>query len=160
MLILRKIKVNLLITVCFIIFACLQATAQKVKINNMGQAIAKFINNKKVIDWFSREYSHSNDSLLVIADLWNVLNGHSINTWRGIKTKVLKEGELIDSLKTFDANYLVGRRCNIYVLLSRKENDKSTIVTLQHACTNIVSTVTITEKNRKFYLSKIENAVW
>lgn len=133
--------------------------AQKVKMSSMGKALSEFINSKKVIDNF-KYLNDQQDSSIVFVDLKNVANDYSFNIWRGFKVTVLKSGSLIDSLKLFDAHYLLKNRCNYFVLMSRKERKNITAITLRHACTNVVSNITITEKKGLFYLGKIENAVW
>lgn len=152
------IKKLILINI-FVFFLCYASMSQRVKMNSMGKAVVEFINSKKVIDNF-KDLCNQQDSLIVIVDLKNVINEYPINTWRGFNVTVLKTGSLVDSLKLFDAHYLLKNRCNYYVLMSRKESKNITAVTLRHACTNVVSNIKITERNHLFFLGKIENAVW
>lgn len=154
-----EIRNRLILTTLLVFLMCTTLVAQKVETNSMGKVLAEFIDSKKVIDNF-KHWSHQQDSLIVFVDLNNVANGYPINKWRGFKVAVLKNGSLVDSLKLFDAHYLLKKRCNYYVLMSRKESKNITVITLRHACTNVVSNVKITEKNRLFYLGKIENGVW
>ena len=154
-----EIRKSLTLSTLLVFLTCITSMAQKVKSNNMSKGLAEFIDSKKVIDNF-KHWSHQKDSLIVFVDLNNVVNGYSINSWRGFKVTVLKNGSLVDSLKLFDAHYLLKDRCNYYVLMSRKESKNITAITLRHACTNMVSNVKITERNNLFYLGKIENGVW
>ena len=154
-----EIKKRLIVLTLLIFLMCITSMAQKVKANSVGKVIAEFIDSKKVIDNF-KHWSYQKDSLIVFVDLSNVTNDYPINKWGGFKVTVLKNGSLVDSLKLFDAHYLLKDRCNYYVLMSRKESRNITFITLRHVCTNVVSSVRITERNRLFYLGKIENAVW
>jgi hypothetical protein len=154
-----NIRNRFILTNLLIFLLCNVSMAQKVKTNSMGKALVEFINSQKVIDNF-KHLSNQQDSLIVLVDLKNIINGYPINTWRGYKVTVLKNGSLVDSLKLFDAHYLLKNRCDYYVLMSRMENKNVTAITLRHPCTNVVSNIKITEKNHLFYLGKIENAVW
>lgn len=153
------INSNVILTMFFVLFYCTTLTAQKTKFNSKQKALSQFINSPTVTNNF-KKWNHKQDSLIVFVDLKSIMNSDTLNKWQGVKTTVLKEGSLVDSLKLFDAHYLLKNRCNYYVLMSREESKKITIVTLRHPCTNVVSNVKITEKNKQFYLSKIENAVW
>ena len=155
----QKIKNKVILTTLFTLLICAVSFAQKTKFNSMGKALTEFINSAKVINNF-KDGNHQQDSLLILIDLNNVTNGYPITTWKGFNVSVLKDGPLVDSLKLFDAHYLLKGRWNHYVLMSRKESKTVTVIALRHACTNVVSNVKITEKNRQFYLGKIENAVW
>jgi len=150
---------NVILTILFVLFSCTTLTAQKTKSNSKERALSQFINSPTVTNNF-KKWDHGQDSLIVFIDLNSIMNSDTLNKWQGVKVTVLKEGSLVDSLILFDARYLLKSRCNYYVLMSRVESKKITIVTLRHPCTNVVSNVKITEKNKQFYLGKIENAVW
>lgn len=150
---------KVILIMLFPFLACKASTAQKTKFKNKEKALTEFINSPEVINNF-KNWSHKKDSSVVFVDLRNIINNDTLTQWQGLNLTVLKDGSLVDSLKLFDAHYLLKNRNNYFVLMSREESKNSTIVTLRHASTNIVSTVTITEKNRQYYLSKIENAVW
>lgn len=155
----QETKTRVILTVLFTLLVCAVSIAQRPKFNSMSKALTEFMHSKKVINHFTNQ-SHQQDSLLVLIDLKNVFKGDTLNTWKGYKITILKDGPLVDSLKLFDANYLLKGRCNYYVLMSRKEGKETTVIALRHACTNEVSSVKITERNRMFYLGKIENSVW
>lgn len=157
--VMQTTKNKVILIILFAFLNCTDATAQKVKFNSKGKAISQFINNPVVIKNF-KNWNHKQDSLIVLVDLKGLMGSDTLSQWQGIKLTMLQEGSLVDSLKLLDAHYLLKNRCNYYVLMSREENRKTTIATLRHPCTNVVSTVKITEKNRRFYLGKIENAVW
>lgn len=144
----------------FLIFLlCNAVVAQKVKFRTIGEALKEFMNSTKVIDNFNRN-SQKGDSSIILIDLKNVIDDYPIEAWRGFKVTICNSGLLVDSLKLRDAHYLLKNRCNYYVLMSRKESKNVTAITLRHACTNVVSNTKVIEKNRLFYLGKIENAVW
>ena len=124
-----NIRNRFILTIFFIFFICIASVAQKVKTKSMDEALTEFINSKKVINNF-RHWSHQQDSLIVFVDLNNIAAGNSINTWNGLKATILKNGLLVDSLKLLDAHYLLKGRCNYYILMSRKESKKVTVITL------------------------------
>ena len=150
---------NSVILIIIFIFLVACSTAQKASVNNMNKAFTAFMNSKEVINNF-KEWNINRDSLLVIIDLNNISNGTFISKWQDFNVILLNKGPLVDSLKLFDANHLLTNRCNYFVLMSRKESVKVTVLALRHACTNVVSEVKIVERNRLFYLGKTENAVW
>lgn len=154
-----EISNKYLVTAVLLFFMSITSVAQKVRINSMGKALIEFLESKKVINNF-RHWSDQQNSFVVFVDLNNIIDGYTINTWKGTKVKVLKNGSLVDSLKLFDAHYLLKTRFNYYVLMSKKESKMVTAITLRHACTNVVSHTKITEKNRLFKLGKIENGVY
>jgi hypothetical protein len=155
----KKIKTRIILITFFILSACAVSIAQKPRFNSMSEALTEFMNSKMVINNFTN-WNHQQGSSRVLIDLENLLNGDTINIWKGYKISILKDGSLVDSLKLFDAHYLLKNRCNYYVLMARKEEEETTVIALRHACTNKVSSTKITERNRMFYLGKIRNSVW
>jgi hypothetical protein len=134
------------------------SVAQKIKAKTIDDAIAKFMNSPEVVNNF-KHCGKAGEELKII-DLNSVAGENFIKEWRGYKIEVLKKGFLVDSLKSYDAHYLLKNRCNYYVLMYRKDGRKSTIVALRHGCTNIVSSARISQKKKQLYINKIESSVW
>lgn len=92
-----------------------------------GQAVSKIFlwNNiwvyefAKVANAF-RSTARFHDSTLIIVDPDTILNRCKLVKWRGYLVALISNGEIADSSREFDANYLFKNRCEYYILNYKK----------------------------------------
>lgn len=121
------------------------------------EAIIEFLNSKEVIDWFKRLKTDS-DSLIIV-DYNNEMSKCSIDKWQNFPISIVNSGELVDSVKRYTWNYVIGLRRNIYVFSIYNVNDSPTSFLILNGTTNLFSRIEIKEKRNRFCLGKIENSV-
>ena len=122
------------------------------------EIISEFMNSQKVANSF-RSTARFHDSTLIIVDPDTILNRCKLVKWRGYLVALISNGEIADSSREFDANYLFKNRCEYYILNYKKINASTYYIQIRHGCTNHISSATIWKKKNKYFLGDIENGV-
>ena len=149
------LKVKILFTT--FIFAFSFSNGQKSKSYTKCEAIIQFLNSQDVTDWF-KKLKTDNDSLIIV-DYNNEMNKCHIDRWRGFPISIANSGGLVDSVKRYNWNHVIGLRRNIFVFSIYKLKDKPISFLILNGTTNLFSRMTIKEKKQRFRLGKIENSV-
>ena len=146
------------ITLFFLTFTLSQNIfSQTIKSNNKDSLILLFINSKEVLDGF--KHCHKPDTgILIFLDPDSLLTNINVSSWWRHSIIVITKGELIDSIKRFDANYVIKNRNNYFVLRERKSVGEDYL--LIHFPYNNLFTQAIIKKIKKTYvISNIKSGV-
>ena len=135
----------------------LLSIGQQIKTTSKDSIVISFINSKEVIDGF--KFCHKPDTgILIFLDPNKLLRKELIARWWGHPVEIITEGELIDSIKNFNPNYVIKNRNNYFIV---KEVQSETGVRLYiHApYTNLICYASIKKIKKKYYLGKIGSGV-
>ena len=129
-----------------------QSQGQNPSSSKECEAISKFLNSKQVVTHF-KHTNRYNETLLILIDLNNSFSDCEISSWRDIPITLMKEGALVDSIKTFGTSILRSRS-NFYVLTKTQKNNKN-LVFIHHVNSNYYSNVAIKKRRNLYYLEEI-----
>lgn len=147
-----KIVLTLLVLLFFQFSKC-----QTSKLNSKCDAINKFLTSEEVKNRF-KKLNFGGDTIIII-DYSNDLSECKISKWIGMPVSVITAGPILDSIKKFTSNHVIGLRRNIFVFAIYRENNKAKSFNILNGTTNLLSIGTVKEKRNRFYLGKIENGV-
>ena len=116
-----------------------------------------FINDKSVVDFFKLN-SKYRDSPLTIIDIFKSLDQCGVDKWHSSKLNIINEGPLADSLKRWEAHFVLKNRRGHFLFLGDKPGNDDHMSIIE-GCSNYISTVKIIKRRKRFFLGKIENGV-
>lgn len=135
----------------------LESDAQDKGYRSKCELITAFINAKSVVDYFELDSKYSGSPLTII-DVFKSFDSCSVNKWHAKKVNIINEGPLADSLKMWEAHFVIKNRCGYFLFLGdRPGNDD--YMSIIEGCSNYISTVKIIKRRKRFFLGKIENGV-
>jgi hypothetical protein len=98
------------------------------------------------------------DSLLIILDPYNLLEGCPTRQWLGHPLSIANKGPLVDSVQVQDPHFVIKRRCNYFILSKNKSKSLHTLYMLQ-PCSNEIGTAEVRKRKGHLYILKIQYGV-
>ena len=121
------------------------------------ELLDSLINSKEVSSWF-KEINRYNDSVIYFLDPQNAFSSCQITKWKGISVQFLNKGELIDSIKKYEFNFVIKNRFNYYQIREITFKSETTLY-LHRGYDNLISHAKIIKRKNHYHLGKIESGV-
>jgi hypothetical protein len=134
------------------------AEAQKYFAPTKDRIVSIFVNSKEVIEEAFKPCHIPDTGTLIILDVNNLLANFNQKEWFGHPVEIVKQGKLLDSLKSFDAHFLLKSRSNYFVLRETKSS-KETRLFIHHPYDNLLCDGVLKKKKEGYYIIEFQSGV-
>jgi hypothetical protein len=117
-----------------------------------------FINSKEVIEGAFKHCHKPDTGILIILDVNNLLANCNIRELFGHPVQIVNRGKLMDSLRRFDAHFLLSGRSNYFVLREGKSSNEVKLF-IHHPYDNLLCYGFLKKKKTGYYIIKFEIGV-